>query len=262
MIVNKIEDRMYFKSKLFSKSKNITHFFTTKNGGCSKGKIDGLNLGLRVGDDIESVKQNYIKISRDFEIPYERITSAKQIHSSKITVIREEQCGYGVSRPEKILETDGLVTNCRQLPIMVFYADCVPILLSDEDAGVVAAVHSGWRGTVAQIAKNAIEIMKNQFDANPQNIKAVIGPSICKDCFETGEVVAEKFDADLVSPFKEDKFKVDLWEANKRILIKSGLINTNIDVLGVCTMCNSDSLYSYRKHGQNTGRMGAVIMLK
>ena len=261
MSIEKIEDRIYLKSSLLDNS-DITHFFTTKAGGYSTGKIRGLNLGFRVGDEHEAVRKNYMQICRDFDIPFERIIAAKQTHSDFVRIVTEEESGFGVERLDKTFESDGLVTNCPNLPIVVFYADCVPILMFDQSAGVVAAVHSGWRGTVSKIAEKAVFVMQQKFGASPENIKAAIGPSIGKCCFETGKEVACNFEKDLVCDLNNGKFKVDLWEANKRIVLNSGLLEQNIDVLGICTMCHPHLLYSYRVDGDKTGRMGALIMIK
>ena len=154
-----------------------------------------------------------------------------------------------------------MVTNVKQLPLVVYYADCVPILMADKMSGVIAAVHSGWRGTVSEIAGNAVKIMTEQFGASPENIKAAIGPSIGQCCFETGSEVASEFDNDLSVACDNGKFMIDLWTANERILLKCGLQKENIDVLKICTICNSDMLYSYRVNKETTGRMGAFIAL-
>ncbi len=256
-----IEDRVYLKSDLLM-SDCINHCFTTKCGGLSCGTVKGLNLGFRVGDDWDIVTENYKLLSKDIGFPYGRITSGRQTHSSNIRVITEKDAGKGVSRESEFMDVDGLVTNVRQLPIVVYYADCVPILMADKAAGVIAAVHSGWRGTVAEIAGNAIKIMTEQFAANPENIIAAIGPSIGQCCFETGGEVAWEFDNDLRLECGNGKFMVDLWKANERILLKYGLKQENIDVLKMCTMCNSDLLYSYRVNKESTGRMGAFISLR
>lgn len=255
----KIQDRIYFKSELLS---GVAHGFTSKLGGFSHGKIEGLNLGFRVGDDVESVKQNYRLVSEDLAMPFENMTAAKQIHSADIRIITNKEKGCGVSRAQDVFECDGMITNCKDIPLCVFYADCVPILLADTNVGVIGAVHSGWRGTVQKNAGNAVETMCREFGALPRNIKAAIGPSIGRCCFETGEEVAQQFDKDLVFAEVNGKFKVDLWEANRRILMDSGVAKSNIDIFEICTICHSDMLYSYRTHGENTGRMGAFIMLK
>ncbi len=260
MLTAEFDDRLYFKSHVLEGVTGVEHFFTSKLGGLSHGNIKGLNLGFRVGDDAALVEGNYRLVCRDFGLDYEKITAAKQIHSAKIEIINENNVGFGVSELSKTFEADGLVTNLKNVPLTVFYADCVPVLLTDETAGVVAAVHSGWRGTVQNIAGQAVGLMCREFGAIPQNIKAAIGPSIGSCCFETGEEVANLFDEDLRTEIAGGKFKVDLWQANKRLLHNAGLIDANIDVLEYCTMCHSDVLYSYRRDPESTGRMGAFIL--
>ncbi len=256
-----IEDRVYLKSDLLM-SDGINHCFTTKCGGLSYGTVKGLNLGFRVGDDNENVIKNYKLISKDIGFSYERITAGRQTHSSNIRIITEEDAGKGISRESEFMDVDGMVTNIRQLPLVVYYADCVPILMADKTAGVIAAVHSGWRGTVSEITGNAIKIMTEQFNAKTENIIAAIGPSIGQCCFETGGEVACEFDSNLLIEADNGKFMVDLWRANERILLKYGLKQENIDILKMCTMCNSDLLYSYRVNKEATGRMGAFISLR
>ena len=260
MFTKTIDDRLYFKSELLGNLKGVTHCFTSSCGGESHSKIQGLNLGFRVGDDPDCVKANYMHVAKDFGFPFENMVGAKQIHSADIRVVTKDMAGCGISRTEELFECDGLVTDVPMLPLTVFYADCVPILLADKDAGVVAAVHSGWRGTVAKIADAAVKIMIDSFGAKAENIVAAIGPSIGPCCFETGEEVACEFESDLVKSLGNGKFKVDLWMANRRVLEKSGVLPHNIEAFEMCTMCNSDVLYSYRTHQEKTGRMGAFIM--
>ena len=258
----KFDDRMYFTSELMEEIPQIVHCFTSKSGGESMGKISGLNLGFRVGDDCDAVAANYRLVAKDLGFPETRMTAAKQTHSTDIVVVSDENAGCGVSRLSKTFEADGLVTNLNNTPIGVFYADCVPILLADISAGVIAAVHSGWRGTGGRIAENGIRVMCERFGASPCNIIAVIGPSIGPCCFETAAEVAAEFDETLRKSLPDGKFKVDLWEANRRILLGCGVLPENIDVFGLCTICRNDILYSYRTHKDKTGRMGAFIMLK
>lgn len=256
-----IDDRVYFKSDLLT-DYGINHCFTTKCGGLSCGTVKGLNLGFRVGDNREAVIGNYKLVAGDMDFPYARITAGRQTHSANIRIITDDDAGKGVSRESEFMDIDGMVTNVRQLPLVVYYADCVPILLADKTSGVIAAVHSGWRGTVNEIVGNAVKIMTEQFDAKTESIKAAIGPSIGQCCFETGGEVACEFESNLVIKRNNGKFMVDLWKANERILLKYGLKKENIDVLEICTICNSDMLYSYRVNKEATGRMGAFISLK
>lgn len=262
MIKTEFDDRIYFQSEIMKDMQTVKHCFTSKCGGASHGMVKGLNLGLRVGDDEISVVENYRLVAKDMDFPYERMVAGRQTHSANIRIITEADAGKGISKESEFADVDGLVTNVADLPIVVYYADCVPILLADECAGVIAAVHSGWRGTVAGIAAEAVRIMCESFYADPQRIRAAIGPSIGPCCFETGDDVAEFFSENLVSKYGNNKFKVDLWLANKKILLSSGLKYENIDVLNICTVCNSHQLYSYRVHKEKTGRMGAFICLK
>ncbi len=255
-------DRVYFKSDLLEGIEGITHCFTTKCGGESRGNIEGLNLGFRCGDNPESVRANYVLVAEDMGFPFERITAGRQTHSANVRIITEEDTGKGISHESDIQNVDGIVTNLKNLPLVVYYADCVPVLLADSNAGVVAAVHSGWRGTVACITRNAVGIMEERFGSDPANIKAAIGPSIGPCCFETGEEVALQFDEKFVERCENGKARVDLWKANMDILENCGIKKENIDVLRLCTICNSDMLYSYRVHKDSTGRMGAFIMIK
>lgn len=261
MIRTEFGDRIYFQSDILNDISGITHCFTTKCGGVSSGLIKGLNLGFRVGDDETSVIENYRLIAKDFGFSYEQITAGRQTHSANIKIITKDDAGKGVGKKSDFMDVDGLVTNVRDLPIVVYYADCVPLLLVDEHAGVIAAVHSGWRGTVMRIASEAVRVMCESFDAEPKRIKAAIGPSIGPCCFETGSEVACEFDDKFVTAKNNGKFMVDLWSANKDILSECGLRHENIDVLGLCTICHSDVLYSYRTHKEKTGRMGAFISL-
>lgn len=261
MIKTEFDDRIYFQSRIFNEIQNIKHCFTSRCGGVSHGLVKGLNLGFRVGDDELSVNENYRLIAKDFGFSYERITAGRQTHSANIRIITEADAGKGVTKESEFMDIDGMITNVRNLPLVVYYADCVPLLFADERANVIAAVHSGWRGTVMKISSEAIKVMCKEFGAEPQNIKVAIGPSIGPCCFETGEEVACEFEQKYVTEKNNGKFMVDLWQANKDILLECGIQNENIDISELCTICHSDVLYSYRAHKEATGRMGAFISL-
>lgn len=254
----KFDDRMYLKSDII----DTVHGFTSKLGGVSRGKISGFNFGFRVGDDENSVRENYRLLSRDLGFSLDRCVLSKQTHTSNIRIVTEEDCGKGVVRASDIEDTDGLVTNIPNIPLVVFAADCVPILLYDKVKKVAAAVHSGWRGSVAGIAPKCVELMTAHFGCNPKDIAAAIGPSIGQCCFEFGSEAVIYFDKRYYTPKDNDKYNVDLWSYNRDLLTDAGLVRENIDVSGVCTICHSDRFYSYRTHKESTGRQAAVIMVK
>ncbi len=262
MITVCCDDRKYFKSEILSGISGLKHAFATANGGLSTGKIEGLNLGFNCGDDRESVLGNYRLAARDLEIPFEKIIASKQTHSANIRIVTERDAGIGVSRAQDMTDVDGLMTDCAGLPLVIFYADCVPVLLADRRRRAVAAVHSGWRGTAAGIAPKAAKMLCEVYGSRPEDICAAIGPSIGKCCFEVGGEVAEIFEEKYRFPKENGKFTVDLQAKIRDMLAECGVPAQNIDIFGLCTVCSGEKLFSYRRQKSGAGRMGAFIMLE
>lgn len=252
------DDRMYLKSDIIKTS----HCFTSSLGGVSLGKISGLNLGFRVGDDANSVIENYGLVAKDMGFDIERCVLSKQTHTNNIRIVTEEDCGKGIVRTSDIEDTDGLITNIPNIPLVIFAADCVPVLLYDPKKRVAAAVHAGWRGSVAGIAPKCVNLMASEFNCNPDDIVAAIGPCIGPCCFEFGDEAVIYFSDKYYTQKDNGKYNIDLWSYNRDLLIDVGVNPRNIDISGVCTMCNSDKFYSYRTHRENTGRQAAVIMIE
>lgn len=240
----------------------IINGFTRRMGGVSRGKIDGFNFGFRVGDDPNAVLENYRLLAGDLGFDVERTGCARQQHTDNIRIVTENDCGKGVIEVDSdIRDTDGLITNIPNIPLIVFTADCVPLLFYDPIRRVIAAVHAGWRGTAQKIGKKAIEMMRSEFGSDPGDIIAAVGPSIGPCCFEVGSDTAEAFEHKYRIPKATGKFHVDLWAVNRDDLLNIGLRAENIFISGECTICNSDKYYSYRTHKEHTGRQVAVISL-
>ena len=162
---------------------------------------------------------------------------------------------------------DGFVSNTKNLYINAKSADCTPVLLYDPKQKVIGAVHSGWKGTVQKIAHFAVKLMVDNFNSNPKNIVAGIGPSNGPCCYEVGDEVVERvaMEFETNSPFlilnsKNKKVHFDLWKTNEYILLESGLLKTNIETSGLCTQCNPELFYSARR--SETGRIVAGICLR
>jgi hypothetical protein len=159
------------------------------------------------------------------------------------------------------------VTNLKGICICVQTADCVPILMFDTEKRVIAAVHAGWRGTVKMIAAAAVQKMSNKFSSDPAHIIAAIGPSISHAIYEVGSEVTEAVLQSIPNAEKAIHLKstgknhVDLWEANRQVLIYAGLRTENIEILGECSFSENGKYFSARKEGANTGRMVSGIML-
>ena len=263
------------------------HLFTTRDGGVSEGIFESLNFSFSRGDDPERVRENYRRTAAAFGLLPDRIVCTDQTHTANIRIVTEADAGKGVTRPRDYTDTDGLVTDVPDLILGVFVADCVPVLLYDPVHKAAGAVHSGWRGTVQRIGQHAVRMMSERYGTDPKELICAIGPSICGECYEVSEDVAQRF-ADLfgeeaagdqpaaertgeeagnqppVVRYKgiregERKYLVDLWEANRRILTETGVDPGHIDVLGVCTCCNPALLFSHRASRGKRGNLGAFI---
>ena len=245
------------------------HGFSTRRGGVSTGIFKSLNLGrLDRGDDPDKVAENWAIFGRAAGIDTARFVHGKQVHGSYVhTASREDAHGILESSGR---EADGYVTNIPGLPLAVFTADCVPLLMQEPAAGVVAAVHCGWRSTVADIEGEAVEKMK-ALGADPARIRAAIGPCIRRCCFQTGpevpaaleELLGKDAAADLFGPdpAAEGKYRVDLPGAVRRRLLQLGLREEYIEDLGECTMCAPETYWSHRAMGSQRGSQANIIML-
>lgn len=255
------DNRLYLKSDLFDDTK-ITHCFTTKLGGVSHGDINGLNLGFRVKDDESAVRENYRLIASDMGLDLDATVLSKQTHTDNIRIISKDDLGKGITRTSDIEDTDGLLTNIEGAALVVFAADCTPVLLFDPAQKVAAAIHSGWRGSVKKIAPKCVGLMETKFGSNPRDILVAIGPCIGQCCFEFGSDATDYFDIKYLKDSKDGKYMVDLRSYILDSLTSVGVNKNNIDICDACTMCNTDKFYSFRANKDKTGRQAAIIMIK
>lgn len=253
---------------LTSEKIKTPHAFSTRLGGVSEGYLASLNLGHTRGDEPERVKENWRRFGEAVGIPTKRFVYGNQVHGNNVRVVGPEDCKESFD-PEKWEPADGYVTNIPGVPLVVFTADCVPVLLHDAKHGVIAALHCGWRSTVADIEGVAIEKMK-ALGAEAADIHAAIGPAIGVCCFETGPEVPAAIDTllggdseGLYAPEegKEGKFMVDLRRAVKRRLCQLGLQAENIEILADCTMCHPERYWSHRYTQGQRGSQANIIML-
>ncbi len=240
------------------------HGFTTRFGGVSDGIYASLNLGFSCGDDIKKVSENYRIFAENLEIAPAEFAFSKQVHRDDIrvcTMADRQGVPYTVD-----YEADGLITDVKNLPLVIFTADCTPIVLHDPVRGVIGAVHAGWRGTVLDIAGKAVRKMQAVFGCESKNIHAAIGPCISKCCFETG---AEVFDAvksllgEHAEAFAEKKtdgkYMIDLKGINAYLLKKAGVVS--IDISDECTKCQCDKYWSHRATNGKRGTQCSFIVL-
>jgi polyphenol oxidase len=168
----------------------------------------------------------------------------------------------------ELKETDALVTDTAGICLCIQTADCVPLLLYDPVAKVTGAVHAGWRGTVDLIAGKAVDKMSRIYGSQPQDILVAIGPSIAPDKYEVGNEVAEAVFKNIPNAKKtlhkavRDKYHLNLWEANRQVLLAHGILPGHIEISGRCTYTENKQFYSARREGIETGRIVSGIMLK
>ncbi len=165
---------------------------------------------------------------------------------------------------------DGLITNDKQVVLMIFFADCVPLFFYDPVRQAIGASHSGWRGTVMRMGARTVEAMQREFESAPEDIYAVIGPSICQDCYEVSEDVIEAFRKEfpreqwgtLWEEKENHKYQLNLWETNRILLEEAGIPREQIEVSGYCTCCHADVLFSHRVTNGRRGNLSGIISLE
>ena len=241
------------------------HAFSTRFGGVSEGHLSSLNLGVHRGDRKENVVENYRILGAAVGFSPEQTVFTKQEHTDLLRRVGKTDCGTGIFR-EPDYVADGIYTNEPGVALVCFSADCTPILLCDPVRGVVAAVHSGWRGTAQGIVYKAAERLRQEFGCEPENLRAAIGPCIGGCCFEVGAEVPDAMRralgaaAEPAIEVRGEKFHVDLKMLNRIWLNLAGV--KTVDVSEECTMCRPDRFWSHRVTGGDRGSLAAVIMRK
>jgi YfiH family protein len=237
--------------------------FPARSGGISPFPENALNLPGFDQDSAENIRENRRRLLSALGGEWS-LAACWQVHGSEVRVVRS------LSDPNSEQNRcDGLATNAPGLLLGVKTADCVPVLLADPLTGACAAVHAGWRGTLARIAARALATMKEEFGTHPADVRAAIGPAALACCYEVGpEVVSafrEKFPAAdaLFTPTREGHALVDLHAANVEQLVSAGVERGRVHALPLCTMCRTDLFFSYRREKKQphlpTGRHLSVI---
>ncbi|MDP4185765.1 MAG: peptidoglycan editing factor PgeF [Bacteroidota bacterium] len=267
MIAKDLNDIQLLHFPSLSGFHKLNHFVTTRKGGVSTGNYQGLNLG-NGGDDPQMIAQNQFLLSAALGTSEDSIFYCHQTHSANVRVIDTNFLGLKQEEKQHLLDdVDAMVTNLSNIHLIIRTADCVPVLLFDPKKKAVAAIHAGWRGTVARIACKALEKMQANYGSDPRDVLAAIGPSISPDVYEVGPEVCEQFQStfsfseQIIRKKGNGKYMLDLWQANTKQLLEYGVLDSHIELAGLCTLTQSELFYSARRDGVNTGRMGTGISL-
>jgi YfiH family protein len=249
----------FYRFEHFIKYPELLHLVTTKSTDLPY----SFSLALHTGEDHEKIINNRKNLSRLLETdnPLHYI-AANQTHSDHIKVIQKKESKGWTSLKDAIENCDALITDTENVMLSILTADCVPILLYDKRRKVIAAIHAGWKGTKAQIAAKTVQKMIEVFGSDPKDIIAGIAPSIGSCCYEVGEDVAKYFfDSPKAFTKKGEKYMLNLPYLNEQQLIGAGLVSTHIEMSHICTSCEVDRFFSYRKEKGCSGRFMSMIGL-
>lgn len=254
----------------FEKIPEVVHGFSTRLGGVSEGIYSSMNLSFTRGDKEEAVRENYKRISAAMGFLPEDIVTSDQTHTANVRVITEQDRGNGITKPRPYTDVDGMITNVPGLVLATFYADCVPLYFVDPVHKAVGLSHSGWRGTAAGIGAVTVKELQKHYKTRPEDIYAAVGPSICQDCYEVSEDVILEFQKtfsrelwkDIFYKKENGKYQLNLWEANRQIMLGAGVLPEHISMPNLCTCCNPEFLYSHRASQGKRGNLGAFLGIK
>lgn len=239
------------------------HCFTTRFGGVSQGHLASLNIGIHRGDNPANVAQNYQILADALGFCVDDLVATHQTHSDIVRPVGRADRGTCLVEGASP-ECDALITNDPGVALVIYTADCTPILLHDPVTGAVGAAHAGWRGTAAGIAEKTVLAMVSHYGCKPEDIQAAIGPNIGPCCFETDAdvpqaMVAALSDAALPHIHQSGlKYYVNLKEINALFLRRAGV--QNIEISTDCTACQPHRFWSHRKTGGLRGSQGAIIL--
>lgn len=259
----------YFIFKNLEETGMVRHGFSTRRGGVSQGHLASMNLSFTRGDEEERVRENFRRMGRAIGFEPEQLVLSDQTHTNHVRLVTEADRGKGYTRPLDYHDVDGMITDVPGLMLATFYADCVPLFFVDPVHRAIGLSHSGWKGTVQRIGAVTLQKMKEAFGTKPEDVQAAIGPSICQDCYEVSEDVAQAFTAEFKGAADErmlyrkpnGKYQLDLWRANEQVLLEAGVLPEHLEVTNVCTCCNPGLLFSHRASQGKRGNLGAFLML-
>lgn len=242
---------------------DLRHGIFTRHGGASRGAFDSLNTGGTVGDDVTAVRQNHERMYDALSVDGNRACTTWQVHGADVVIAHGP-----VEGRRWLAKADALITDVPDTPLVMRYADCVPLLFYDPVQAAIGLAHAGWRGTVRGMGAMTVQAMQQAYNSHPADIQAVIGPSISGDAFQVGEEVVqavEDYFGTLDGLMQRDPADhtayVDLWQANRLDLERAGLPAENIEISGICTYHCTNDFYSHRAENGYTGRFGVVMSL-
>lgn len=258
---------VYYTIPAFEDTGLVKHGFSSRLGGVSTGPLNSLNLGIKKKDPKENILKNFKIFGEALDISVENMVLSDQVHDDVILEVSKKDRGKGLLRESDLSNVDALVTQEKDVALVTFYADCVPLFLLDPVNKAIGLAHAGWKGTMMKIGQKTLQKMIDLYGTNPQDCFIGIGPSIGLCCFEVGDEVIEHIKGNFDHPDRyytaqsNGKYIADLWKLNRDQFLHSGVPEGNITDSGLCTKCNKDIFFSHRGDKGNTGSLAAILQL-
>ena len=249
----------------FSDTKLAVSVYSTRTGGISPAPFNTMNLGTTTNDKIENIIENRKIFSKATGVTFKN--TLKQIHGTKVIILNNIRKNNGsVVYEKKCPIGDALITNIKKNPLVIMVADCYVIYFLDPLNKAIGIAHAGWRGTAENISGEVLKQMNKEYGTLSENCIIGISPGIGRCCFEVDEDVFKEFkkagfDLPEFLEKKDNKWHIDLLKINLYLLKKNKVKEENISYSTLCTSCNKELFYSYRREKGNTGRMAGAIML-
>jgi len=266
----------------------LVHAFTTRYSGVSTGEKASWNFGKGSNETWDNILENYRILGEVLSkeagmgqtVDREHMVRTDQTHTANVLKVTEEHLGMGILRPREYTDIDGLVTNLRGITLITSHGDCNALFFYDPKQHAIGLAHSGWKGTLQEIAAEVIRMMRAEYGSCPDDVIVGIGPALCQTCFEVDEDVAQMFyeknpawrtlafcrDIGVCSETGETKRKhyIDLKAVVQDTLLRSGIQAENIHDMKLCTKCGpgAELFYSYRRQKGKNGNMVSAMMLK
>ncbi|MGL1894377.1 MAG: peptidoglycan editing factor PgeF [Spirochaetaceae bacterium] len=227
---------------------------TTRINGLSNSPYSSLNLAKHTGDNFNTVDRNRLLLIDHLGCDYNKYTHGNQIHSDIIHIVDNNNIGLNT------FSCDALITKEVDVLLNIFVADCVPIVIFDPINRVGALCHCGWKGTYKKLLIKTISKLVDNYNSSIPDLLIGIGPSIGGCCYNVSEDLYTKFAPTTGEGYiKNKKYYLDLKEINKNQSLNIGIINSNIEVMNICTSCNNDMFFSFRKEGEPSGRFSCYL---
>uniref|UniRef100_A0A7C4W173 Purine nucleoside phosphorylase n=1 Tax=Desulfatirhabdium butyrativorans TaxID=340467 RepID=A0A7C4W173_9BACT len=255
MVLKSFDGLAYYQFPHLDRYGGVVHGVFTRKGGVSQGPYESLNVAIHNGDRVEDVRENRRRMTEALGGDV-RLVCCSQVHGDGVHVLSRQDID---SLDERRIIADALITDIPGIVLVIQVADCQPVLLFDPKIRVIANVHSGWRGSIANIVGKTVRVMQERFGSKAEHIRAGIGPSLgpcCAEFIHYRTEIPETFWS-----YRIDETHFDFWRLTRDQLMAEGVLEDHIEDSGMCTRCCSDLFFSYRRQ-KVTGRFAAVILLR